>query len=261
MAAGMPVELAYTSYGEGPPVIILHGLFGSGRNWHACAKRLAGRYRVVALDLRNHGRSPWADEMTYSHMIDDIRSFLESQDIGSAAILGHSMGGKVAMLFSLLYSHLVDALIVVDIAPARYAHSYAPYIDALKRLDLTGPPSRAELEMQLLDDIPDEATRKFLLQNLVSRNGRFTWRVNLDAIRNHMKDLTSFPELDDLPFDGPSLFVRGDGSDYLLPAHEEQIRLNFPLAEIAVIENAGHRVHVDQPDRFLNRVETFLQHA
>ncbi|MCP5364350.1 MAG: alpha/beta fold hydrolase [Hyphomicrobiales bacterium] len=257
----MTVELAYRSYGEGPPIVILHGLFGSGRNWHACAKRLAERYRVLAVDLRNHGRSPWADKMTYSHMIDDIRSLLVRQDIGNATILGHSMGGKVAMLCSLLYSHLVDALIVVDIAPVRYAHSYTPYIDALKRLDLSGRPGRSELENQLVEDIPDEATRKFLMQNLVSHKGQFAWRVNLDAIRAHMTDLTGFPELDDLPFDGPSLFIHGDRSDYVQPHHEEHIRMNFPLAEFAVIDDAGHRVHVDQPDRFVSRIDTFLRRA
>lgn len=248
----MSVQLAFKEYGGGPPLVILHGLFGSGRNWHTIAGRLAERFHVFAIDLRNHGSSPWAEPMTYSEIVDDLRSFLEERGIERAAIMGHSLGGKTAMLFALLYGHMVDAAVIVDIAPTRYTHSHLPTVRAMQRIDLATCKNRAEVQARLGAALNDDTLTAFLMQNLVSRDGGYAWRVNLDAIAASMDDLLGFPiAMPDLMYTGPSLFVTGDGSDYVDDdRHRSDIQSFFPKAQFQVIANAGHRVHVDQPRSF-----------
>jgi pimeloyl-ACP methyl ester carboxylesterase len=238
--------------------VILHGLFGSGRNWETIAVRLAESYRVLAVDLRNHGNSPWAEPMTYSEMIDDIRVFCERHDLERAAFVGHSIGGKTAMLFGLLYGHLVDTLIVVDIAPAAYTHTYLPYIRAMQGIDFSRAISRSAVNTQLSCEIPDAAERRFLMQNLISKDGRLAWRINLRAIGEFVHELTGFPPVDGLDYGGPCLFIAGARSDYLQPAHHATVRAYFPRAQFVTIEDAGHRVHAEQPERFVDVVEAFL---
>lgn len=255
----MPVELAYKDYGAGPPLVILHGLFGSGRNWHTIADRLADRYHVYAVDLRNHGGSPWSEPMTYSEMVDDLRIFLDDRGIERASILGHSLGGKTAMLFALLYGHMVDAVVVVDIAPTRYTHTHLPIVQAMQRVDFAQCESRPDVEAQLARGVADPVLRTFLMQNVVSDGGGYAWRINLAALAASMDDLLAFPAMPDLAYAGPALFVSGDVSDYVsAERHREPIRMFFPAAEFAVIPEAGHRVHFDQPERFLEAVGTFL---
>lgn len=256
----MAIELAFKDYGAGPPLVILHGLFGSGRNWHSVAGRLEDRFHVYAVDLRNHGGSPWAEPMTYSEMVDDLRTFLETRGIERTSILGHSLGGKTAMLFALLYGHMLDAVVVVDIAPTRYSHTHLPIVQAMQRVDFRQCESRADVEGQLARGVADPALRTFLMQNVISDDGGYAWRINLNALAASMDDLLAFPvAMPDLAFTGPSLFVSGDASDYVsAERHREPIRTFFPAAEFAVIPEAGHRVHVDQPERFLEAVVTFL---
>lgn len=255
----MAVELAYKDYGAGSPLVILHGLFGSGRNWHTIAERLADRYHVYTVDLRNHGGSPWAEPMTYSEMVDDLRIFLGDRGIERASVLGHSLGGKTAMLFALLYGHMVEAVVVVDIAPTRYTHTHLPIVQAMQRVDFTRCASRADVEAQLAGGVADPALRTFLMQNVVSDDGGYAWRINLAALAASMGDLLAFPVMPDLAFTGPALFVSGDASDYVsAERHRQPIRTFFPAAEFVVIPEAGHRVHVDQPERFLEAVGTFL---
>jgi pimeloyl-ACP methyl ester carboxylesterase len=254
----MSVKLASRAYGEGPPLVVLHGLFGSGRNWHTIAGGLAATHRVFAVDLRNHGRSPWAEPMTYSEMIDDLRLFLEEHDLERAAILGHSLGGKVAMLFALLYGQMVEALVVVDIAPVQYGHTYLAHVKAMQGIRLEDCADRRQVDRQLARGVEDATLRTFLMQNLVLRKGAYAWRVNLEAIGASLEDLSGFPDVEGLDYGGRTLFVSGDRSDYVKPDYEHEIRELFPWAEFEVITDAGHRVHADQPDLFLERVAEFL---
>jgi esterase len=258
----MAVQLVASEYGEGPPVAILHGLFGSGRNWRSIAQQLAARHHVVAFDLRNHGASPWAEGMSYSEMADDVRASLRSLGVERFALLGHSMGGKVAMLMALLKPAEVDRLAVVDIAPAPNPPTLLGYVRAMGAADLRGITRRGEVDVQLASAIPDPAERAFLLQNLAIDNGHAHWRLNLEAIEREFPRIGGFPELPaGTAYDGPTLFVAGGRSGYIQPEHEPAIRQLFPQAQIIRIEGAGHWVHAEQPQAFLQIVAPFLSGA
>ena len=255
----MPVQLAATEYGTGPPVAILHGLFGSGRNWRSIAQQLAMRHRVLAFDLRNHGASPWADGMSYGEMIEDLGASLRARGIDHAALLGHSMGGKVAMLAALLHPAEVDRLVVVDIAPAPNPPTLLAHVRAMRAVDLNGITRRSELDAQLTGTIPDGAERAFLLQNLIMDDGKARWRLNLEAIEREFPQILEFPDLSaGTAYRGPTLFVAGARSDYIQTEHEPTIRRLFPQARITRLEGAGHWVHAEQPQAFLKAVATFL---
>ena len=253
------VQLAVTEYGSGPPVAILHGLFGSGRNWRSIAQQLAARRRVLAFDLRNHGASPWAEQMSYRDMVADLRESFRERGIGRAAFIGHSMGGKVAMLAALLHPAEIDRLVVVDIAPAPSSPTLLAYVRAMRTADLRGITRRGELDARLAQAIPDAAERAFLLQNLIIENGAARWRLNLEAIEREFREITGFPDLPvGTAYRGPTLFVAGARSDHIRPEHELVIRRLFPRARMTRIEAAGHWVHAEQPQAFLRAVETFL---
>jgi esterase len=257
----MSLELAFQAQGDtGSPVIVMHGLFGAARNWTRIAKRLGKQYRVFALDLRNHGGSPWSDEVGYAAMAEDVRAFIENLDLEPVIAIGHSMGGKVAMRLALEYRDLIDRLIVADVAPVPYEHSFDDYFDAMRGVDLAEVKRRADVEAALEPSIPEPGIRAFLLQNLV-RDGRgFAWQVNLDALAMQMDDITGWP--DDLPgrrFDGPTLFVGGDKSDYLKPRERSTILKLFPEARFMTLKNAGHWLHAEQPEAFIATVHAFLE--
>jgi pimeloyl-ACP methyl ester carboxylesterase len=255
----MAIELAATEYGAGSPVAILHGLFGSGRNWRAIAQQLAVRHRVVAFDLRNHGASPWADGMSYGEMVDDLRASLRTRNIEHAALLGHSMGGKVAMLAALLYPNKFERLVVVDIAPAPNPPTLLVYVRTMRAADLRGVTRRSEVDAQLAGAVPDAAERAFLLQNLVVADGMARWRLNLEAIEREFPRISGFPDLTaGSAFHGPTIFIAGVRSTYIKPEHEPAIRRLFPRALIERIEEAGHWVHAEQPQAFLKAVGPFL---
>ena len=255
----MPLSLAAAEYGSGPPLAILHGLFGSGRNWASIAQRLAARHRVIAFDLRNHGVSPWADGMAYDEMAEDVHASLKARGYERSALLGHSMGGKVAMIAALLSPEAVERLVVADIAPVAYPMRHLGEAQAMRRIDLAGIARRSQADAALAAAVPDAAERGFLLQNLVFENGGARWRVNLEAIEQNMSRLVDFPTLPEgPPYQGPALFIGGAQSDYLRREHEPAIRRLFPKAEIARIENAGHWIHAEQPAAFLALVEPFL---
>ena len=173
------MDLSHIEHGTGSPVVILHGLYGSARNWNTIAKRLAAGYRVIALDLRNHGRSPWADSMDYFEMAGDVAEFIRRHGLQGTAILGHSLGGKVAMTLALRDGDLVGSLIVADIAPVSYDHGLESFLEALEGVSLEGMERRAEVDAGLAGSIPDPSIRAFLLQNLVRDGGGWGWRVNL----------------------------------------------------------------------------------
>lgn len=254
-----PLPLAAAASGEGPPLAILHGLFGSARNWSSLAQRLAARRRVVALDLRNHGASPWADGMEYAEMACDVRHTMAALGHRRFALLGHSMGGKVAMVAALRRPDIAERLVVADVAPVAYRPRHLPPVRAMRNLDLAGVTRRGDADARLAPSVPDAAERAFLLQNLVFGDGPPRWRLNLAAIEREMPALVGFPELPaGTTYDGPALFVAGGRSDYLRPEHEPAVRRLFPNARIAVIPGAGHWLHAERPRAFLDIVEPFL---
>ena len=256
----MTVELAAQRLGEGPPLIVLHGLFGSGRNWTAVSRKLAERRSVHLLDLRNHGESPWHAEMSYPLLAADVAAYMDREGIAQAEIMGHSMGGKTAMTLALNEPERVTTLVVVDIAPVAYAHSHDGLVASLRGLDLGSLGRRAEADERLLEAIPDSVIRGFLLQNLVTRDGGFAWRLNLAAIADCMAALLTFPEPDPGAFyDDPTLFLGGAESDYVLPEYRPAILNRFPSAEIDHLEGTGHWPHAEQPAAFLERVSDFLE--
>jgi len=256
----MGVDLAFSETGDGPALIILHGLFGWKRNWAAIAKTLSHSHRVFTLDLRNHGDSPHAPEMSYDAMAEDVARFIRAHDLGAVPVVGHSMGGKASMVLALNEPGLVDRLLVLDIAPLPYDRDYDDYIGALRGLDFSTLSNRAGVEAVMQTTFPDRAIRTFLMQNLVkSPAGTYGWRVNLDAIEAHMDDIMGFPDIDsDQAYEGSTLFLGGDRSDYITLAHQAEIERLFPLADLDIINDAGHWVHADQPAAFVERLRNFL---
>lgn len=258
----MTVALASAAYGGpdgAPPLVILHGLFGSGRNWATAARRLARLRRVVTVDLRNHGESPRAAGMSYGEMAGDVAAFLEAERLRPAVLLGHSMGGKVAMTLALAEPEAVAGLIVVDIAPVAGRAEHGALVRALQALPVARLASRAEADAALAPAVPDATLRGFLLQNLVRRGEGYAWRIGLEAIAAALPALGDFTA--DGRYDGPALFIAGGASDYLRPEHEGAIRALFPAARIERIAGAGHWVHADAPEAFLALTERFLEHA
>jgi len=243
------------------PTVIIPGLFGSSVNWRSFAKKLSDYCPVIVVDQRNHGRSQHADTHDYLDMTADLLEFLDGHGLEQVNLCGHSMGGKVAMVFSLLHSERVNELAVLDIAPVEYAHSYAPYLEKMISLDLDALLSRSDADKQLSEVIPDSATRLFLLQSLTGSQGNFVWRLNLPVLLKELPKILSFPwfNLDGLTHNGNTLFVSGEQSDYLLEAHHNQVLTYFPSAEFAAIPRAGHWLHAEQPQSLLEVLLNFLQ--
>jgi pimeloyl-ACP methyl ester carboxylesterase len=256
----MPVELAFKAFGKGPPLIILHGLFGSKRNWSAIAKALSDRYHVFCLDLRNHGDSPWADAMDYATLAGDVQGFIKRHALAGACVIGHSLGGKTAMALSLLHGEAVARLVVVDIAPVAHPGSdVRGYLEVLTELPLAAFSTRAEVGEHLAEAIPEMSIRSFLLQNLVRDDERLKWRVNLAAISDEMDNITGFIDAGHgRSYSGPTLFVAGGNSTYVQAHDHAVIRALFPAAKIEIIPAAGHWLHAEQPAAFLDLLKNFL---
>jgi len=254
------LDLAYDEFGAaGPPVLILPGLLGSARNWTSIAKQLADTHRVFALDLRNHGRSPWAETMSFDEMAGDVAAFIERHDLSPATVIGHSLGGKVAMRLALARPDLVERLVVVDVAPVAYTHTFGPFVEAMQALDLSVVQRRTDAELQLDRTLGDPVVGSFLLQNLVKAEHGFVWRVNLKALAANMPELLGFPPSDDeAVYPGPTLFMAGARSRYVEPEHRPLIARLFPNAEHALIAGAGHWVHAERPTEFLTQLRQFL---
>jgi len=247
----MPLQLAFEVTGSGPAVVILHGLFGSARNWRGMAKALASHYRVFCVDMRNHGQSPWATTMTYPEMAADVRMLIESEGLDKPVVIGHSMGGKAAMTLALETPSRVGRLIVVDIAPVSYVDRFSVYLEAMREVDTGSLTKRADAMEQLVQRIQDVDLVGFLLQNLVPRDDHFDWRLNLGAIGSAVPDLSGFPDqLLRRRYGGPTTLIRGSLSDYVEPADQVVARKLFPALEVVDIEGAGHWVHADKPSEF-----------
>ena len=252
------MQLHYQSFGQGRPLIILHGLFGSSTNWNTLSKALAAHYRVLAVDQRNHGGSPHTDDLSYALLAEDLREFMQQQGLATAYLLGHSMGGKTAMEFALRYPAAVERLIVVDIAPRPYPPHHDEILDALCDLDLAAYRSRSELDAALAGRIPDLTTRQFLLTNATrDESGGFRWKLNLPALERNYDQIVGGVTTG-RSFAGPALFVRGERSDYVQPSDEPEIRALFPQASIVTVADAGHWVHAEAPAEFARLVREFL---
>lgn len=254
------VELSFRRFGNaGPPLVILHGLFGAGRNWYSLAQKLSDDYQILVPDLRGHGDSPSVQPLDYPHMAADVVALLDREGLREAHFLGHSMGGKAAMTVALNCPQRVSKLVVVDIAPVHYSHSFEHVIEALKSMPLERIRSRKEAGEWLSQRIENPAVSQFLLQNLVAENEHYHWRIDLDFLAQALPTLVSFPlGKGNRPFDGPTLFIAGGLSQYIKPQYHQAIRALFPNACIQTIEHAGHWVHIDQPQAFESVVRCFL---
>jgi len=252
------MELYFREYGNGDPVIILHGLLGSSGNWHTVANRLSSQYRVISVDLRNHGQSPHHDDFDYNVMAEDIHKLLIKENIDSAYFMGHSMGGKVAMEFALSYPEKVKKLVVVDIAPVSYDPIHAGLLNILNKLDLSEVSSMIEADSLLHAKIPEPRLKYFLLKNLYSDNNRqFKWKANLTVIcRNYLNICNGLDK--DRTCTSPVLFIKGQNSDYIEKKDLPFIGCLFPDSDLKIINNAGHWVHSEEPEVFYHTVNEFL---
>jgi pimeloyl-ACP methyl ester carboxylesterase len=239
-----------------PPFIILHGMLGSSRNWQTAGRDLAASRRVFALDLRNHGMSPHAEAMTYSAMVADVVAWLDARGIGGAEFIGHSMGGKVAMLLACRHPARVSRLVAVDIAPKAYSWpARRAEFAAMNELDLSSVKSRAEAESRLEARIPSWAMRKFMATHLErAHGGAWRWQVNLPVLAAALPELERNPLAPGDRFDGPSLFVAGARSAYVRPADIDGIRGHFPSARIKILAESGHNPHIEARDAFVRAV-------
>ena len=245
---------------NGPDFVVLHGLFGSGKNWRSFAGSLEDDFQVWTLDARNHGDSPHADSMSYQQMAEDVARFFAENELENVILLGHSMGGKTAMQLALQFPDRIAALIVVDIAPVCYDHLHKQLklIEAMQELDLAGEMSRSEIEKKLAVKIPEKRLLSFLMTNLNRQNGQFQWRIGLEQIAAGMQELLNYPELKSV-FKGPVQFIGGENSAYLKFEYHALIRKYFPESRITMLENCGHWLHVEQPVAFQKTVNEFLQ--
>lgn len=259
-AGTLPARLACRSYGQGETVLLLHGLFGSAAQWHHIAVPLSRTRRVLTVDLRNHGASPHTAGMDYGQMSEDLRALVDAQELDEVAVVGHSMGGKVAMAFALQYPQRTRSLAVVDIAPTSYPDGFTALIYAALRLDLTAVRRREDADALLARHVPSVRLRAMLLQNLVHRDGGWAWRIHWKGIATGMNDLLAFPPpLCRRKSLVPALFIGGAASDHLGACHEDLIRALFADAAFDVIADAGHWVHVDQPGALTQRLDAWLQ--
>ena len=254
------VSLHYQVIGEGPPLLILHGLFGSGSNWRTVARALAQTHTVYLVDLRNHGISPWADTMSYTEMAGDVSALIQSLALDAPIVLGHSMGGKVAMALALLYPQQVGHLIVVDIAPVQYPGSMNSIAKAMMLPEVIIGANRTEITRNLQKHLPDPAIAPFLMQNLLSAQEGFVWRINLVVIDQQMPQIIGFPsELKRLHYSGPSTAVVGEKSEYVLGADSALFAPMFKPIDMQIVLGAGHWVHTDKPVDFINCIVEIIK--
>ena len=253
--------LNYETFGEDKtkkPIIIAHGLFGSLKNWRAIAKALAdnGRF-AVTVDLRNHGCSFWSEDQSYKQMASDLKELVNVFG-GSADIIGHSMGGKVGMSLALMSPKHITKLIVVDISPVKYSHNQLKPLEAMAGLNLVEIKFRKDAEEQLRKNIPELGERLFLVQNLNFRDKEnIKWDINLEAIRNNLPNLMDFPHFKK-PTYLSTLFIKGSLSNYITEEHTQKTHQLFPNYKLTTVEGAGHWIHVEKREEFINVILKFL---
>jgi len=252
------MNLHFRSFGQGPPLVILHGLLGSLDNWVPVAQELAAHLHIFLLDLRNHGRSPHAEDFGYEVMAEDVHRFLTKQGIRATHLLGHSLGAKVAMRFAQLHPDAVKRLVVVDMSPREYPARFDALLDAMHALDVGGCQRRGEVDLMLKGVVPDKSVRQFLLKNLGrDRDGRLFWKPNLASLRANYGNVRGALPVN-VGFGGPTLFVRGAVSDYVRDDDLPAMQALFPRMQLETIPAAGHWVHADAPGRLTEVVTQFL---
>lgn len=261
----MSQHLHTASLGQaGPRIAFLHGLFGQGKNWTQIARALEGEYRSTLIDLPNHGRSPWTDRFSYVEMAEAVAAQLRSiDDTQPWIVLGHSMGGKVAMLLALAEPDLVDRLVVVDISPVDYhgLTSFNAYVDGMRAMNLDDVHSRTDADRLAQQWVDDRTVRAFLLQNLRRTDAGWRWQVNLDLIMHSLEGLGGWPDESvaaGVQFDGPTLWIAGGDSGYVKPEYAEVMRGLFPKVRLVTIKGVGHWPHSAKPEVFLSTLRPFL---
>lgn len=254
------MELYSDTLGSGPDLVILHGLFGSGDNWRSIAKSLSEHYRVHLLDLPNHGRSPWVKQQSYPVFAEAVSDWMAAQGIENTALLGHSMGGKVAMQLALNNSQSnINKLIIVDIAPRAYPPHHQDIFRALANTDLSQHKNRSEVDEALKDGIETTGIRQFILKSLYRNEaGQLAWRFNLEALQQQYDSIANEPDFEH-PYTGPTLFIKGMNSQYIQTSDQPAIMERFPEARAKIIEGAGHWPHAEKPAAFLRILERFLE--
>ena len=253
------MQLNFKVFGKGEPIIILHGMFGTLDNWQTIAKQLAEQYMVFIVDLRNHGRSPHSDDFDYNIMVADLKAFMEDNWIYEARLVGHSMGGKVAMQFAAENPDMVEQLVVVDIAPKAYSGTHKTIFEALFALNLETLSSRKEADEFFETRIESYSLRQLILKNLSldKVTKKYRWKMNLPIIHQAYPHILGESKLSD-SFEKPTLFIKGANSQYILTEEFDRYKKYFPLAQLATIKNAGHWVHADQAEDFLTVLNNFL---
>ena len=248
--------LNYMTFGDekSPPVMIVHGLYGSGRNWGVIAKRLSDQFFVITVDLRNHGDSPWLDTHNYHVMADDLVEVINSLNI-KPNIIGHSMGGKAAMVLALKRPNLLRNLIIADIAPVKYEHDQSQFIEAMQKVDLSKVEKRSDATLALSKFVEDKSLQNFFTQSLDIKAKR--WKLNLKVLRSEMSEILSFPKIES-EFSGHSLFLKGEKSDYIKPEHRKLIKSLFTKARFATFKEAGHWLHAEKPREFESAARLFF---
>jgi len=256
------MELFYRKYGEGQPLIILHGLFGLSDNWVTIGKKIAeNNFCVYIPDLRNHGNSPHSDEFNYKILSDDLNDFIKLHSIVSPVIIGHSMGGRVAMNFALNYTDKISKLVIVDIGIKEYEHNDLEIIDAIKEVDIKSILSRKEIEKQLSGKITDQQLRQLFMKNLKRKDdSQFEWKFNINSIKKNFNSI--FIKLScEKPFSGQTLFICGELSNYIMDKDTPEIKELFPTAIFEKIPYASHWVHADNPEEFYEVVLKFIEES
>lgn len=261
------MELFFRKYGQGPPLIIIHGLYGSSDNWVSIGRQLAENFEVYLIDQRNHGRSPHSADHNYQLLKQDLLEFMDSRSIEKAIIIGHSMGGKTAMFFAADYPGRVSHLVVADISPRSYKDtsseqllSHSTIISAMYNIDFYGIQNRDEIDDILAKNILDSRIRQFLLKNVKrSKDNDYSWLLNIKTIRNELINILEGLDENQREITGfPVLFLKGEKSDYISEIDEKFIFKIFPYADIETIPNAGHWLHAEQPELFLKKIEEFI---
>jgi len=254
------MPLNYKKLGTGQPLIIIHGLFGSLDNWMTFAKTMSENHEVYLIDARNHGQSPHSNVFNIQVMADDLKEFIDENQLINSIILGHSMGGKIAMQFAINYPSKIDKLIVVDIAPKAYPVHHELIIEGLQALDFNVIKTRNAADEKLSAYIPEFSVRQFLLKNLYwKEKEQLGFRFNLEVIAKNIHHVGEALVTNGKSFNNPTLFVRGDKSNYILDSDMDEIQKIFPNSNLITIKDSGHWIHAEQPEAFLNTIEQFLK--
>lgn len=269
------MELFYRKEGEGPTIVIVHGLYGASDNWMSVARALSENYEVYLIDQRNHGRSPHSNIHTYEALVEDLKNFLDNHGIEKTILIGHSMGGKTVMFFARKFPERINNLIVVDIAPKDYKNlidfsqqtvDHLNIINAMAAIDFSTIHSRKEIDDELAQTIPSKRVRQFLLKNLHrEKDNTFSWSLNIEALKNNLNDILKGFDKEEIQnglniIGFPVLFIKGELSNYITETDYPTIRKVFPYAEIETIKDAGHWVHAEQPEEFIKTIKNFIEY-